>query len=763
MNNLCFVCYAELSPEAEACFSCGAVRGVRVTRAVPLTDVRGITIAGEERKDAQLRPEALPPGITFSLRFTIQDELPHTPLWFRYRAVDLERGIEVELRTLREGDSDSQGWQAMNYMQRYQGHPNLLGFMHVDLEAQPPFAVSDIQQGIQLSHFLKGHGGRIALSQSLSLIQELLVGLSALHEEGYAHADIHPDSVWLDAQGRLRLDGGGPFGRTTVSIYASPEQMNGEMLTPRSDMYTIGLLWYRILTGELPFHSLNEADIQGYSTQKQKNLAPLSPRLAMVVRGMLVSDPQKRPKNAQALLRDLRDIFRNGWFNLPELSRAELLKRASSSRFILHGSVVATNDSLRLLKSGAATGTAQLIGGKVLLRTSVPALSEAGLQELLPAALKADHPAARLMLDCMVHDEPDVLDRLKKQPARTILEQVEIAQLAWHLGYSELARARIGVAIKAVSTAKEWCHISETLTHLGDSKAAKEALQHALEMSKTLEEYLQVAALIRWNHNDQGATKRALGAGARLVEDTESALRFAAGWLALLSDVKSAQVILDTVLDLSEADSILQQCDHLQSAISIFGLADIWIAWLLKIQKGVSHPSEWERIVWLWQHLQQPQQAKKAQEEGRRMLDMWRQKIEIENRRLCLQIAIPELSLAAVEAFEKESLIARAEQEARQAVEEVEEEKNEPVEEQEEPIEALEEELQAEEKGSVVLEEPPSMEEESSASDLEEPASYDVSKKQKTEVSAPPQMAPIFWIRLVIGMVVLVLALWLLN
>ena len=112
MNHLCFVCFAELSPEAEACFSCGSVRGMEVKNRPQQIRAQGITIAGEIKENVVLRPEALPPGITFSQRFTIQDELAHTPLWFRYLAVDLERGIEVELRTLREGDAEAQGWQA---------------------------------------------------------------------------------------------------------------------------------------------------------------------------------------------------------------------------------------------------------------------------------------------------------------------------------------------------------------------------------------------------------------------------------------------------------------------------------------------------------------------------------------------------------------------------------------------------------------------------------------------------------------------------
>ena len=655
MNHLCFVCFAELSPASESCFNCGSVRGMAVQKTDRQLQVQGITIAGETKENVVLKPEALPPGITFSNRFTIQEELAHTALWFRYLAVDLERGMDVELRTLREGDTESQGWQAMRYMQRYQGHPNLLGFMHVELESKPPFAVSDIQKGIQLSQFLRGRGGRIPLAESVVLIQDLLIGLAALHEEGYAHADVHPDSIWLDAHGRPRLDGGGPFGRSTVSIYAPPEQMEGGELTPQSDIYAMGLMWYRLLTGELPFASLEAADVQAFPHQAQKDLAPLSARLAPVVRRMLSANPQSRPADAQALLRELQVLFRRGWFNLPELVRSELGQRAAANRLELQGSVIAANDALRLLSSGSAIGTAALVGGKVVLQTSSVALTEAGLQSLLPDHLKVQHPVVQAMMDIMVHDKPNAQDLLKRTAVKTVAAQAELAQLAWMLNQPQIARARLGAAIQAAKWAEDWCAIAGVLAYFEDAKASKEALQQALSKVKNLDDVLRVASAVRWLHNDHGTTKRVLSRGANLVNGTQDALRFAAAWIALLLDTPAANVVLSTVLELSVRESVLVQCDHLQEAVSIFGLEEIWLQWLQRVQQQAKTPKEWERIAWLWQHLQQAQFAEEAHREGMKRLDQWRQKIESDNREWGIALDLPDLNIAAVEAFEAAS------------------------------------------------------------------------------------------------------------
>ncbi|MGC6507856.1 MAG: serine/threonine protein kinase [Myxococcota bacterium] len=656
MNCPCVVCFAELSPDAESCFSCGTVRGIQVNVQQKSVSIQGITIAGEARENVVLRPEALPAGITFSNRFTIQEELSHTPLWFRYLAVDLDRGLEVELRTLREDDAESQGWQAMRYMQRYQGHPNLLGFMYVDLESTPPYAISDIQNGIQLSQFLNGRGGRIPMAESVILMQDLLIGLAALHEEGHAHADIHPDSIWLDSQGRPKLDGGGPFGRRSVSIYAAPEQLEGGELSPQSDIYAMGLLWYRILTGELPFASLETEDIQAYPHLSQKDLAPLSARLAPVVRKMLHPDPSQRPSNAQALLRELRDVFRKGWFNIPELSRSELGKRSSSNRLWLQGTVIAANDTLRLLNSGAATGTAALVGGKVLLKTSAVALTEAGLQALLPQELRQKNPAVQTIVDILVHDVLDRDDRLKQAVAHTVRRQVEMAQLAWMLNQPVIARNRLGAAIQMSANADDWCHVAEVLVYFEDPKASREALQQALQQIKCLDDVLQVAAVARWMHNDHGATKRVLSRGANWINSAQDALKFAAAWMALLLDLPSAKLVLNTVLENAVREAVLVQCDHLQEAIRIFGPDDIWIQWLQRIQTQAQSPNDWERITWLWQHLKQPKLAALARQEGQKVLDLKRQRIETENTELGISLELPELSIAAVDAFERKSL-----------------------------------------------------------------------------------------------------------
>ena len=111
--------------------------------------------------------------------------------------------------------------------------------------------------------------------------------------------------------------------------------------------------------------------------------------------------------------------------------------------------------------------------------------------------------------------------------------------------------------------------------------------------------------------------------------------------------------MLNTVLELSVRESVLVQCDHLQEAIGMFGPDDIWIQWLQRIQAQAKTPTEWERITWLWQHLNQPKLAALAHQEGLKLLDVIRQRIESENREIGIQLPIPELSTSAVDALKQ--------------------------------------------------------------------------------------------------------------
>jgi serine/threonine protein kinase len=661
MINTCLVCYAELSSDEEYCFNCGSLRGIKLERAPVSRDSKGILLAGASRDEAIIASESFPPGLTFSNRFTIKKSLPPNALWFRYLSVDLVRGLDVELRTLRESRPSTEGWKAMEYLQRLKGHSNIIGVFYVDFESDPPFAIFNLQKGIQLSAFLRSKKERLTNSEAIRIIQELLFGLATLHKNNFAHSDIHPDSIWLDAQGRPRLDAGGAFERSSVSIYASPEQYMGGESSPQSDIYSIGLLWYRLLVGTLPFATLAEEDIRSYSSQKYKNLAPLSPRLSVVVRRLLSDDLKKRPNNADELLKLLQRRMTSGWIPVPEKVKSELINRGSPSRFYLGDQLIAATDALQLIRSGSAMGTAALHDGHVVLRTSIASLAEAGLLDLLPVTMQKEFSIVSLLHACIVADVSNKEALLKQQPAKDIEEQVELAKVAHYAGFSAISRARMGAAIQACKSSQDWCFISKGVFYFGDSNASKAALNKGMTRITTIEDVLELSSCLRWQHDDKIATKQLLSRGASLVGNASNALDYASAWIALLNDTKSAQVVLGTVIEMSLSEPVLSQCESLYSTTLRFGKSDIWEQWLHLIEQKASSHQEWRRISWLWKHLGDGANAQRSEDQYRASLSLWRDAISEENKVYGIDLELPDLVVDKISAYESTSLLLREE------------------------------------------------------------------------------------------------------
>ena len=107
--------------------------------------------------------------------------------------------------------------------------------------------------------------GRLPADKALEIARKLCAGLAAAHEKGVLHRDLKPANVMLDGRGQVLLTDFGLAGlageiegaeiRNGTPAYMAPEQLAGEEVTVRSDIYSLGLVLYEIFTGKLPFES----------------------------------------------------------------------------------------------------------------------------------------------------------------------------------------------------------------------------------------------------------------------------------------------------------------------------------------------------------------------------------------------------------------------------------------------------------------------------------------------------------------------------
>jgi TolB-like protein len=194
-----------------------------------------------------------------------------------YRARDPRLGREVAIKVLPVAIADRKRLGRFEQEARAAGglnHPNVLAVYDVGTHNGAPFVVSELLEG----HTLRGRleGGALPVSKALDHALQIAHGLVAAHDKGIVHRDLKPDNVFITGEGRVKiLDFGlakltrpGPFvqedernaAKTTESGvvlgtvgFMSPEQVRGEAVDHRSDVFSFGAVLYEMLSGRRAF------------------------------------------------------------------------------------------------------------------------------------------------------------------------------------------------------------------------------------------------------------------------------------------------------------------------------------------------------------------------------------------------------------------------------------------------------------------------------------------------------------------------------
>jgi serine/threonine protein kinase len=144
-------------------------------------------------------------------------------------------------------------------------HPNIVSVYDSDRHGDMAFLVMEFIQGEDLKHHLDA-GKRFSLEQSLAMMRELLSALEYAHRQSIVHRDVKPANLLIEADGRVkltdfgvaRIQDSGEVTRTQGSMvgtlkYMSPEQVQGQPIDARADLFAVGIVLYQLLTGKRPF------------------------------------------------------------------------------------------------------------------------------------------------------------------------------------------------------------------------------------------------------------------------------------------------------------------------------------------------------------------------------------------------------------------------------------------------------------------------------------------------------------------------------
>ena len=268
-------------------------------------------------------------------RYLIQSRLASGGMSTVYLATDrrLERGVALKvLHPHLAGDPqflDRLGREAKAAARL--SHPHVVGVLDQGEDGRIAYLVMEYIKGHTLRDVLKERGA-LAPRLALALIAPVVEGLGAAHEAGLIHRDIKPENVLIADDGRIKVGDFGLARAITTSTstgaligtvaYLSPELVLGKQADARSDIYSVGIMLYEMITGRQPFDG--DVPIQvAYQHVNSTVGAPsvLVPGLAEeideLVQWCTANDPDKRPVDGNTLLSELRHIRTN-------LSDAEL-------------------------------------------------------------------------------------------------------------------------------------------------------------------------------------------------------------------------------------------------------------------------------------------------------------------------------------------------------------------------------------------------------------------------------------------------------
>jgi len=202
-------------------------------------------------------------------------------------------------------------------------HPHILPFREYGFDEQMRFTVSPYVPGGTLTEKIKTTP--LSSDQILQYGMEIASALDYLHSQGVIHRDLKSANILLDLSQNIYLADFGLARLVTTSTlafhtghgtppYASPEQIQLKAITPRSDIYSFGILLYEMFTGQLPWNGKKQLGME-QTHSKQKIPDPrefndeLPDHLAKALRRITSANPQLRPRTAGETMEMLHSVF----------------------------------------------------------------------------------------------------------------------------------------------------------------------------------------------------------------------------------------------------------------------------------------------------------------------------------------------------------------------------------------------------------------------------------------------------------------------
>lgn len=204
-------------------------------------------------------------------------------------------------------------------------HPHIVNIYDVDEEGELHYFVMEYIEGQTLKKYIQSKGP-LPVAQAVNIMKQLVSAIANAHHNGIIHRDIKPQNILMDADGDVKITDFGiamalhatAHTKTNSVIgtvhYLSPEQARGGMATKKSDIYSLGIVFYELLTGELPFSAETAVAIALKHLQEEtpsvRNMFPDIPQsVENVILKATAKDATYRYQSADEMYDDLLTVL----------------------------------------------------------------------------------------------------------------------------------------------------------------------------------------------------------------------------------------------------------------------------------------------------------------------------------------------------------------------------------------------------------------------------------------------------------------------
>jgi anti-anti-sigma factor len=365
------------------------------------------------------------PGQLFKGRYQIESKIGGERLDTMLKATDIQVGRTVALKILSPYFSQAAIDRLMSQAPQLIGldHPSIAKTFEAGRVGEHSFIVEEFVYGQNLQELFMSTTVPLSLDQAFDIATDLTLALEYIHSRGVIHGDLKPYNIFLMEAGiKLtdvsmgRLEEGRNLLNTSLlhltAAYLAPEQILGQPLDARTDLYALGVIFYELFTGQLPFTGSDQEIMQAHLDQAPRPPRELNPHLSPSLEHLILKLLAKNPSNRYVSAEQARNVSSNLLINLGDSSRQ------SKGPFIGRESELQT---LQNCWEEAKTGRGQLVfisgepgigktslAQQVIERNSPPIVLIGHCQE--PEGGPAYHPFTELLRSYLATVPPEFLD-----------------------------------------------------------------------------------------------------------------------------------------------------------------------------------------------------------------------------------------------------------------------------------------------------------------------------------------------------------------